>query len=96
MDEKKTVFSTILNPNVYKFDFKNGSRKHLSEKTNETGMHTNIINKILYTSQNEEIDFFIPISMADIDKILNVKLKIKFNTIIHEQYWDYLDVFNED
>ena len=35
-------------------------------------------------------------SMADIDKILNVKPKIKFKTIIPEQYWDYLNVFDED
>ena len=34
--------------------------------------------------------------MADIDKILRVKLKIKFKTIIPEQYWDYLNVFDED
>ena len=32
--------------------------------------------------------------MADIDKILNVKPKIKFETIIPEQYWCYLNVFN--
>ena len=34
--------------------------------------------------------------MVDIDKILTVKLKIKFKTIIPEQYWDYLNVFNEN
>ena len=35
-------------------------------------------------------------SMADIDKALNVKLKIKPKTVIPEQYWDYLNVFDED
>ena len=34
--------------------------------------------------------------MADIDKILNVKPKRKFKTIIPEQYWDYLNISNED
>ena len=34
--------------------------------------------------------------MADIDKILNVKPKIKFKTTIPEQYWGYLNVFDED
>ena len=34
--------------------------------------------------------------MADIDKILNVKLKIKPKTKVLEQYWGYLNVFNED
>ena len=33
---------------------------------------------------------------ADIDKILNVKQKIKPKTIILEQYWGYLNVFNEN
>ena len=33
---------------------------------------------------------------ASIDKMLNVKPKIKFKTIIPEQYWDYLNVFDED
>ena len=31
-----------------------------------------------------------------IDKALNVKPKIKFKTRVPEQYWGYLDVFNED
>ena len=35
-------------------------------------------------------------SMADIDKILNMKPKTKFKTIIPEQYWGYLNVFDED
>ena len=35
-------------------------------------------------------------SMADIDKALNVKPRIKFKTIVSEQYWDYLNVFDED
>ena len=35
-------------------------------------------------------------NMVDIDKILNVKPKIKFKTIIPEQYWDYLNVFDKD
>ena len=35
-------------------------------------------------------------SMADIDKALNVKPKIKFKTIILEQYWGYLNVFDEN
>ena len=33
--------------------------------------------------------------MADIDKILNIKLKIKLKTIIPEQYWGYLNVFKK-
>ena len=35
-------------------------------------------------------------SMADVDKTLNVKSKMKPKTIIPEQYWDYLNVFDED
>ena len=35
-------------------------------------------------------------SMVDIDKILNVKPKIKFKMIIPEQYWNYLNVFIEN
>ena len=35
-------------------------------------------------------------SMADIDKVLYVKSKIEIKTIIPEQYWDYLNVFDED
>ena len=34
--------------------------------------------------------------MADIDKVLNVKLRIKFKTVTLGQYWDYLNVFDED
>ena len=34
--------------------------------------------------------------MADIDKVLNVKPKIKLKTIVLEQYWGYLNVFDED
>ena len=34
--------------------------------------------------------------MVDIDKALNVKPKIKFKTIIPEQYWGYLNVFDEN
>ena len=34
--------------------------------------------------------------MADIDKILNVKPKIGPKTIILEQYWGYLNVFDEN
>ena len=35
-------------------------------------------------------------NMVDIFKILNVKPKIKPKTIIPEQYWDYLNVFDEN
>ena len=35
-------------------------------------------------------------NMANINKIWNVKLRIKSNTIVPEQYWDYLNVFDED
>ena len=34
--------------------------------------------------------------MSDIDKTLNVKPRIKPKTIVPEQYWDYLNVFDED
>ena len=34
--------------------------------------------------------------MIDIDKILNVKPKIKFKMIIPKQCWDYLNVFDEN
>ena len=34
--------------------------------------------------------------MVGIDKILNVKPKLKFKTIIPEQYWGYLKVFDEN
>ena len=73
--------------------FKNGSQKHFQGKTNEIGLHADIFNKILYASQNEknpEIKVFSAI-MADIDKILNVKPKIRLKTIIPEQYWNYLN-----
>ena len=42
------------------------------------------------------MDFFFSASMDDIDNILNVKPKIKFKTIIPEQYLGYLNVFNEN
>ena len=35
-------------------------------------------------------------SMVDINKILNVKSNIKFKTIVFEQYWGYLNVFDEN
>ena len=35
-------------------------------------------------------------NMADIDKILNVKPKIKSKKIMPEQYWGYLKVFDEN
>ena len=35
-------------------------------------------------------------NMVDIDKILNIKPKIKPKTIIPEQYWGYLNVFDEN
>ena len=35
-------------------------------------------------------------NMADIDKTLNLKPKIKFKTIIPEHYWGYLNVFDEN
>ena len=34
--------------------------------------------------------------MVDIKNYLNVKPKIIFKTIIPEQYWGYLNVFDED
>ena len=34
--------------------------------------------------------------MADIDKILSMKPQIKFKTMILEQYWVYLNVFDEN
>ena len=39
---------------------------------------------------------FFPTSMADIDKNLNVKPKIKYKIIILEQYWDYSNVFDKN
>ena len=35
-------------------------------------------------------------SMADVDKALNVKPRVEPKTIVPEQYWDYLDVFDEE
>ena len=35
-------------------------------------------------------------SVIDIDKFLNLKTRIKFKMIIPEQYWDYLNVFDEN
>ena len=46
--DKKTVFSTILNPNVYKFDFLKWNSKTLFKKTNEIKLYANIVNKILH------------------------------------------------
>ena len=43
----------------------------------------------------EKVEVF-SASMADIDKALNVKPRIKLKTVVPEQYWDYLDVFDED
>ena len=40
--------------------------------------------------------FFLSTCVADIKKILNMKPKIKFKTIIPEQYWSYLNVFDEN
>ena len=34
--------------------------------------------------------------MADIDKIFKRETKNKLRTIIHKQFWDYLNVFDED
>ena len=34
--------------------------------------------------------------MAYIDKALKMKPKVNAKTIIPEQYWDYLDVFDEE
>ena len=34
--------------------------------------------------------------MVDIDKILNVKPKIKLKTIVPEQYWGYLNVYGDN
>ena len=39
---------------------------------------------------------FFSTTMVDINKILNLKPKIKFKTTIPEQYWDYLDVSDEN
>ena len=46
-------------------------------------------------AKKEKIIFF-STSMAYIDKILKMKPKINAKTIIPEQYWDYLNVFNEN
>ena len=35
-------------------------------------------------------------NLVDINKFLNVKPRIKFKTIIPEQYWDYLNVFDKN
>ena len=35
-------------------------------------------------------------SMADIDKILKMKPKVELKTIVLEQYWDHLNVFDEE
>ena len=35
-------------------------------------------------------------SMVDIDNILNIKPNIKYKMIILEQYWGYLNVFDEN
>ena len=48
MDEKKTVFSTILNPNVYGFDVFKWKSKTLLKKNNKIGVYANIVSKILY------------------------------------------------
>ena len=34
--------------------------------------------------------------MTDIDKALNMKPKIKLKTRVPEQYWGYLNVFDEN
>ena len=39
---------------------------------------------------------FLSTKMVDLDKIINLRRKIKFKTIIPEQYWGYLNVFNEN
>ena len=58
-------------------------------------MHANIFIKILYANQKEKPkNKMFSKNTADTDKILNVKPKIKFKTIIPEQYWDYLNVFD--
>ena len=54
---KKTVFSIILdlNLNVYGFDFlKSKSKMFLEKKNNETGLHANIIIKVLHAIKKGE------------------------------------------
>ena len=77
---------------VFKIKIKYASRK----KTNEIGLHADIIMRILHAVRKKTNLEMFSASMTDIDKTFNVKPKIKLKTIILEQYWDYLNVFNEN
>ena len=45
--------------------------------------------------RNEKVKIF-SASMVDIDKVLKMKSKVEPKTIILEQYWDHLNVFDEE
>ena len=93
---KNTVFNAILNPNVYKFDFLKWKSKTFLKITNEIGLYANIANKILHAvEKNKKRWKKNSTNMADIDKALNRKPRIKFKTKIPEQYWGYLNIFDE-
>ena len=34
----------------------NGDRKHVSKKTNEIGLHADILSKFLYVNKNEKVE----------------------------------------
>ena len=96
---EKTVFNIILNPNVYEFGFLEKNRKCFWKKPNKTGLHADTIIRILHKSKKAKIKpnlEMISTNMANIDKILNVKPKIKLKTIVPEHYWGYLNVFDEN
>ena len=97
--EKKTLFNTSLNSNVYKLGFLKWKSKTLfKKKTKKIGLYANIVNKVLYAVKKKDgkKEKKNSAKMADIDKILNVKPKIIFKPNIPEQYWGYLIVFDEN
>ena len=61
------------------------------KKKDEIGLHANIVSGVLHTVKKGKKRWkkgkSFSASVADIDKTLNVKPKIKFKTIILEQYW---------
>ena len=77
--------------------FKNGNRKQVSERTNGIGLQVDISTKfyIQTRTKKSKMEMF-STNMADIDKFLSVKQKMKLKTIIPQIYWDYLNMFDEN
>ena len=68
--------------------------------TYKIGLYADIVSKVLHAvkkvkKDGKRVEKF-SASMVDIDEILNVKPKKKKKTIIPEQYWGYIYIFDEN